>query len=157
MLWSRGAAPEMVDWESRGYFAYPAVPAMPTERDGQLAQERDYLGWLQALTRAKNGDFSLLPGLVGLGDADPHPVIRRLCAELLGDAGPTSVVDTIAARLASEEVGLERAMSWGAVLTRRGKLADVPSRKANPSCARASANRSAWRRSLQNGSSGTSR
>lgn len=127
MPWSRDAAPAVVDWERRGYFAYPAIRTMPTERyGGQLPQERDYLAWLDALTRAKSGDFSLVPGLVGLGGADSHPVIRRLCAELLGDAGPTSVVDIIATRLASEEVGLERALSWGAVLTRRGKLADIP-------------------------------
>lgn len=127
MLSSRGAAPEMVDWQGRGYFAYPGGLAMPAGTEGgQLPQAGDHIGWLDALSRAKHGDFSLLPRLVGLGGADPHPVMRRLCAELLGDAGPTSVVDTIATRLATEELGLERTLSWGAVLTRRGKLADIP-------------------------------
>ena len=119
MDWSRYGNPEMVDWQGRGYFAYPDGMTTPPQRD-------DYLAWLQALGRAKLGDFSQMPGLVELGSGDTHPVNRRLCAELLGDAGPASTVDTIAKRLACEEVGLELTLAWGAVLTRRGKLADIP-------------------------------
>ncbi|OBU66494.1 hypothetical protein A9K58_12110 [Stenotrophomonas maltophilia] len=54
---------------------------------------------MEALKRAKLGDFSQMPGLVELGSGDTHPVNRRLCAELLGDAGPAATVDAIAARL----------------------------------------------------------
>ncbi|CAM4526975.1 hypothetical protein [Corallococcus exiguus] len=127
MDWSRYGNPEMVNWEGRGYFAYPEVMTMPLKGEGErLPQEGDYFQWLEALRRAKLGDFSQMPELVELGSGDTHPVNRRLCAELLGDAGPASTVDTIAERLASEEVGLELTLAWGAVLTRRGKLADVP-------------------------------
>lgn len=127
MQWSRYGNPEMVDWEGRGYFAYPDAGTMlPKREGGQLPQEGDYFRWLDALRRAKLGDFSALPGLIELGSGDTHPVNRRLCAELLGDAGPASTVDTLATRLASEEVDLELTLAWGAALTRRGKLADIP-------------------------------
>lgn len=127
MQWSRYGNPEMVDWEGRGYFAYPDAGTMlPKREGGQLPQEGDYFRWLEALKRAKLGDFSALPGLIELGSGDTHPVNRRLCAELLGDAGPASTVDTLATRLASEEVDLELTLAWGAALTRRGKLADIP-------------------------------
>ncbi|WP_260955703.1 hypothetical protein [Pseudomonas citri] len=127
MDWSRYGNPEMVDWEGRGYFAYPDVVTIAPKREsGQLPQQDDYFRWLEALRWAKLGDFSPMPGLVELGRGDTHPVNRRLCAELLGDAGPASTVDTIATRLACEEVGLELTLAWGGVLTRRGKLADIP-------------------------------
>lgn len=127
MDWSHYGNPEMVDWQGRGYFAYPGAATWPSRRkDRQAPQEGDCFQWMEALKRAKLGDFSQMPGLVELGSGDTHPVNRRLCAELLGDAGPAATVDAIAARLASEDVGLELTLAWGAVLMRRGKLADIP-------------------------------
>jgi hypothetical protein len=124
MDWSRYGNPQMVDWEGQGYFAYPATIAPAPV--GQLPEAGHYAQWIEALRRAKLGDFSWGPALVELASGETHPVNRRLCAELLGDAGSTSTIDAIACRLASEEVGFELTLSWASVLTRRGKLADIP-------------------------------
>lgn len=128
MDWSRYGNPEMVDWEDRGYFAYGmgVAATAASRRADLLPQADDHIRWQLALAKAKRGDFSGIPALIELAAGDTHPTNRRLCAELLGDAGPASAVDAIAGRLSSGEPSFELTLAWSSVLMRRGRLSDVP-------------------------------
>jgi hypothetical protein len=126
--WSVYGNPTMVDWRSRGYFAYlEEAPQASATGGNLLPQAAHWLQWLEALHHARSGDFSLIPRLLEIIPSDTHPVTRRLCAELVGDAGPDSCIDAVADRTAKGmDDDFEVTLSWCRVLTRRAKLADIP-------------------------------
>lgn len=125
--WSVYGNPIMVDWRSRGYFAYPEhAPQASGAAGNLLPQAAHWPQWLEALHRARAGDFSPIPQLLDIIPSDTHPVTRRLSAELLGDAGPDSCIDGAADRTAQGlDDDFEVTLSWCRVLMRRAKLADI--------------------------------
>jgi hypothetical protein len=125
--WSVYGDPIMVDWESRGYFAYlEEAPQAAATGGNLLPQAAHWPQWLEALRRARAGDFSAIAPLLEIIPSDTHPVTRTLCAELVGDAGPDSCIDSVANRTAKVIDDFEVTLSWCDILTRRGKLADIP-------------------------------
>lgn len=132
--WDLYDDPVIVNWEGRGYFAYPDVIDM--QRDGNRPSRPKaalYPQWIETLRRAKLGDFSHIPALVAMVSSDTDPISLSLCKALLGDAGATTTIDAIALKLAngepntaSGEPDFEVTLVWSSILSRRGKLADMP-------------------------------
>lgn len=126
MNWNAYGHPEAVNWQARGYFGYPGSAPLPAFDVGEhLPEPQQYPAWIEALNRAKCGDFALVPALLQMANGNTHPVIQRLCEDLIGDAGSSSCIDEIAERLGTTELDYEQVMGWCGVLTRRGKLADI--------------------------------
>ena len=118
--------PETLNWQGRGYFAYEAVDALPAPADcDKLSAQQPYPAWTSALTQARQGDFAPVSSLLQMANGDTHPVIQRLCEDLLGDAGPARTLDEIADRVSAPGLDYEQVMGWCGVLTRRGRLADI--------------------------------
>jgi hypothetical protein len=120
--WSVYGDPQSTDWRWRGYFAYPeSIPPINETPEASL-----YPMWVDVLRRAKQGDFSGIPALRQTANGNTHPVMGRLSKDLLGDAGPDDCIDDMARLLPSIQNDCEQVMDWCSVLTRRGKLADIP-------------------------------
>jgi len=86
--------PDGIDWEGDGYFAEP----LP-RNDPAFTRDRHVSGWLRwedSLRKAKQGDFSTVPGLLDLHRAPHGWVLGQCCAYLLGDAGQPSLYRQLA-------------------------------------------------------------
>jgi len=124
--WHPYGDPVAVNWEGHGYFGYPSSGQEMAAGEGLLPQAGDFERWVAALEQAKGGNFSGIPGLLEICTGDTHPVNRDLCAELIGDAGPDSMIDFISLRLAEGGDDFEITLALAGILAQRSKLADIP-------------------------------
>ena len=124
--WHPYGNPVAVNWEGHGYFGYPSAGQELAAGDGLLPQAGDFERWVAALEQAKGGNFSGIPRLLEICTGDTHPVNRDLCAELIGDAGPDSMIDFISLRLAEGGDDFEITLALAGILAQRSKLADIP-------------------------------
>jgi hypothetical protein len=82
-----------LDFEARGYFACPDAP---TPEMTQSADHDAWIGWLNAfLAASRRGDFAGVAGLAPMQKAVTDVVWRGVVGDLLGDAGPDSVLEDI--------------------------------------------------------------
>lgn len=81
------------DWESSGYFADTVAPS-----DGP-APPGPWLRWADILRRAKAGVFSGLDELIRIYEGTNNWVLRGTCAQLLGDAGTRSHLESLVTRI----------------------------------------------------------
>jgi hypothetical protein len=116
----------MINWRGGGYFAYPEPSAEQVALSADRLAADPVLLWLTALNRAKRGDFGLMQSLVPICADDSNPILSTLSSELLGDAGPDSVIDSVAERLKRNADNYEVTLDFCSVLHSRGMLADVP-------------------------------
>jgi hypothetical protein len=114
----------MTEWEGAGYFAYPDPPADLALTETTLDAEPALL-WLAALSNAKHGDFSLIPRLVPMCEDDSEPILSTLASDLTGDAGPDSLINSVAEHLRHGTDNYEAVLNFCSVLDARGLLADV--------------------------------
>lgn len=119
------SSPRIIDWRSAGYFAYREPPPELLALSPNRLLNDPPLLWHVALSRAKRGDFDLIPGLVPICVADSDPILSKLCSELLGDAGRDSVINSIADRVKQNADNYEVVLELCSVLHARGMLADV--------------------------------
>lgn len=110
----------MINWRAGGYFAYPQMAVTAKE-----SAANPTLLWYAALSRARDGDFDLMSDLVPVCADDSNPILSKLSSELLGDAAPDSVIDSIVARLQRNADNYEVVLEFCSVLHARGMLADV--------------------------------
>ena len=112
---------EGLDWEGAGYFAVPPAPGRL-----EMEPEADPWGYFKtAFHRAREGDFGLMAFLPEIFAATSDIPLAVCCAELIGDAGATDVIDRMIGLL-KEDLRIDRALLCCTAIYNRGRLGDIP-------------------------------
>jgi hypothetical protein len=115
----------MIDFQAGGYFTYPdPIGTVCSETDLDDASVK----WLRAFAAAREGSFDGVAQLLEVFPDIQRPLLRHTYAQLLGDAGPESCIDSVRLKLRDTDNPVDSTMArrFGRILAEAGKLADVP-------------------------------
>jgi hypothetical protein len=114
---------DMIDFQGRGYHGLRGVSR--DEAPPKSWARKPWFGWACAFSRAKAGDFSLLPELVALVDDDIDGRFVSAVSLLVGDAGAGAVFASLL-NLLDEYEGYDPSFEAAAAIAWRGRLGDIP-------------------------------
>lgn len=93
-------------WDGLGY-EFSSSPDIDLAASAALDHSNPWIVFAAVLQRAKSGNFDAMPRLLDLIRSIDDDLLWEYCADLLGDAGPTSLVETVSVQLATQMFNAE--------------------------------------------------
>jgi len=115
----------MIDFEDKGYFTYPN-PIETVAHDKDL--DNDSISWLHVFVETREGNFDNVIRLFEHFPKIKSPRLRKIFAELLGDAGSIPSIDLIRLKIkdADNSLSISSTLLFASVIAEVGMLSDIP-------------------------------
>jgi len=117
-----------LEWDGLGY-EFSSPPNIDLTAPAALDHGNPWVVFAAVLQRAKSGRFGAMPHLLGLIQSTDDYLLWNHCAELLGDAAPAALVETVSERLATHLFNAERPVrqiALGRIYRQSKQLSGVP-------------------------------
>jgi hypothetical protein len=118
-----------IQFLGEGYFVFPSYAIDP--KRSLESYRSPWELWVATLARARLGDFSWVPSLLGLYSRSDDYVLKAQCADLLADAGSRTTVARIREAISTKLIRGDKydpqfAVDMSQVLFANMRLGDVP-------------------------------